>query len=86
MNWYVYIAISRIKFYYVGISTDPDKRVINHNKGKGSQMAKQQGPFVLVFKSAPFASKSEARIREARIKKWSRYKKEKLISGEWNLF
>ena len=46
-------------------------------------MARQQGPFTLVYKSNSYISKSIAREREIQIKKWSREKKEKLINGEW---
>ena len=84
MNWIVYIAKSKTGFYYVGITTNVDDRIQAHNFGKGSRMAKQQGPFYLVYKSNNYQNKSLARKREAQIKKWSRLKKEKLISGEWN--
>jgi predicted GIY-YIG superfamily endonuclease len=83
MEWYVYIAKTKFKHYYTGISPNPTLRIIAHNSGSGSQMAKQQGPFILVYKSQPFPDKSAARKREAQIKKWSRAKKEKLISAEW---
>jgi putative endonuclease len=83
MLWYVYIAKTKIGRYYTGITLDPEVRIIRHNKGKGSQMARQQGPFSLVYKSQPFLTKSIARKRESQIKGWSRDKKEKLISGEW---
>jgi predicted GIY-YIG superfamily endonuclease len=46
-------------------------------------MAKQQGPFELIYTSNYFPNKSEARKRETQIKGWSREKKEKLINGEW---
>jgi predicted GIY-YIG superfamily endonuclease len=55
-----------------------------HNIGKGSQLARQQGPFLLLYTSQPFPSKSEAREREIQIKGWSREKKEKLIKGLWS--
>ena len=83
MPWHVYIARARTGNYYVGISPDPQKRIVQHNNGKGSQMARQQGPFALVYVSSPFPNKSEVRKREAQIKKWSRAKKEKLIMGEF---
>ena len=83
MSWYVYIAITKTRRYYTGITTNPVERIIKHNKGKGSQLARQQGPFRLVYKSEPFITKSEAREREVQIKGWSRIKKEKLISNEW---
>jgi len=83
MLWYVYIAKARTGRYYVGITTDVSRRIEKHNSGDGSRLAMQQGPFVLVYKSEAFSGKSEARKREAQLKKWSRLKKEKLISGEW---
>jgi predicted GIY-YIG superfamily endonuclease len=83
MNWYVYIAKTHTGRYYTGITTNPLKRIIKHNRGKGSQLARQQGPFKLIFLSKPFPNKSEARKREIQIKGWSRKKKEKLINGEW---
>lgn len=83
MAWYVYIAKAKTGCYYTGITPDPNKRIIKHNSGQGSQMAKQQGPFELVYVSPEFPNKSGARKREAQLKKWSREKKEKLIKGEW---
>lgn len=83
MHWYVYIARARTGKYYVGITTSVTLRIEKHNAGKGSRMAQQQGPFSLVYRSLPFQSKSEARLREAQLKGWSREKKEKLIRGEW---
>ena len=75
MQWYVYIAKAKSGYYYVGISPDPKKRIIHHNTGKGSQMAKQHGSFDLVYTSPPFPNRSEARKREVQLKKWSREKK-----------
>ena len=83
MLWYTYIAKAKTGYYYTGITTDPKVRIIKHNKGEGSQMGKQQGPFILIYTSPPFINKSRARKREAQIKGWSREKKEKLIRGEW---
>ena len=83
MQWYVYIAKAGSGYYYVGISPNPKERIVRHNAGLGSQMAKQHGSFVLLYMSSPFPNKSEARKREVQLKKWSREKKEKLIKGEW---
>ena len=46
-------------------------------------MAREQGPFELVYVSAQFPNKSEARKREIQVKGWTKDKKKKLISGEW---
>ncbi len=83
MNWFTYIAQAKTGRYYTGITTDAAARLEKHNTGKGSRFAIQQGPFTMKYISLPFASKSEARKREAQIKRWTREKKEKLISGEW---
>lgn len=82
-NWYVYIAESITKRYYVGITQDVNERIKRHNKKRGSKFAVNQGPFKLVYQSDPLINKSVARKREVQIKGWSRSKKEKLINGEW---
>jgi len=81
--WFVYIVQANTARYYVGITTDPDKRLTKHNAGKGSQFARDHGPVKLLYTSAPFASKSEARKHEIQIKGWTRVKKEQLIGGQW---
>ena len=83
MTWYVYIAKAKTGRYYTGIATNLNKRLLEYNKGKGSQLARQQGPFTAVYISGPFPNKSEARKRETQVKGWTRKKKEKLINGEW---
>ena len=82
-NWYVYIAKARTERFYTGISDVPDNRIIEHNLGKGSRFAINQGPLQLIYVSPPFLNKSEARKREIQVKKWSRFKKLKLIKGDW---
>jgi putative endonuclease len=83
MAWKVYIAQSKTKRYYTGITQDPDKRLLRHNSGKGSRFAVQNGPLKIVYVSNDFDNKSLARRREIQIKGWTRSKKQKLISGEW---
>ncbi|MCK5288456.1 MAG: GIY-YIG nuclease family protein [Candidatus Omnitrophica bacterium] len=81
--WYVYIAQAKTGRFYVGITTDCERRIIDHNSGKGSKFAILQGSLNLVYVSSIFEDKSEARKREIQIKNWSRTKKIKLINGEW---
>lgn len=82
MPWFVYIAQAKTGCYYTGITTNPERRIHEHNTHSGSRFAKQQGPFKLVYKQ-PFISKSAARNREIQIKGWVKEKKQKLINGEW---
>jgi putative endonuclease len=82
-QWRVYICKVKTGRFYTGISINPRQRLARHNAKEGAQFARDQGPFELVYISAPFSSKSEARQREQQIKGWVHSKKEKLISGEW---
>jgi putative endonuclease len=82
-NWYVYIAKARTERFYTGISDSSENRIIEHNLGKGSKFAINQGPLRLAYVSLPFLNKSEARKREIQIKNWSHFKKLKLINGDW---
>src|SRR3989344_1319867 len=82
MPWFLYIAQARTGRYYVGITTEPERRIRDHNNGKGSRMAKGQGPFTLVYTSGPLSNQSAARKLEMQVKKWKRDKKESLIKGE----
>ena len=82
MSWFVYIAQARTGRYYVGITTDPERRIIAHNTGKGARMAVNQGPFTLVYVSETLPDQSTARKREMQLKGWKRKKKEQLINGQ----
>jgi predicted GIY-YIG superfamily endonuclease len=79
----VYIAEARTGRFYVGMSTDPEERITEHNQGRGAYFAKLQGPFSLMYTSSAYSTKAEAAKREKQLKGWTREKKEKLISGEW---
>ena len=83
MSWHMYIAQGRIGRYYVGISTNPELRLVRHNMKDGADFAVRQGPLKIVYVSPPLPGKSEARKREMQVKRWTRVKKEKLIRGEW---
>lgn len=83
MPWHVYIGQAPTGRYYTGISTDPYKRIQAHNSDVGAKFSHDQGALRLVYVSASFEAKSEARRREIQIKGWTREKKEMLIRGEW---
>ena len=82
MSWFVYIAEAKTGNYYVGITTEPARRIIDHNKGNGARMAKSQGPFVLVYTSPELPDQSLARKWEIYLKRWPRGKKTELIIGD----
>lgn len=85
MSWYVYIAQARTGNYYVGITTEPERRIEDHNKGKGSRMAMSQGPFTLVYTSPALPDQSTALKLEIEVKSWNRKEKKRLVQGELDL-
>ncbi len=80
MKWYVYIVQCSDNSLYTGISTDIIRRVQEHNESndKGAKSLRGRRPVKLAY-FEEYNSQSEARIREAAIKKWKREYKIKLI-------
>ena len=67
MNYYVYAIKSKNKSYiYVGISNNPQRRILQHNKAY-NKTTKPYRPFkcILIEK---YPSRKEARIREKYLK------------------
>ena len=77
--WYVYIVECSDGTLYTGISTDVEKRVLTHNKGKGAKYCKTRLPVVL---RAYFEveNRSQASKEEYRIKQLTKEEKLKLIN------
>jgi putative endonuclease len=80
MNWTVYIARCRDGSLYTGITTDPERRLAEHNSGSGGAYTRSKNPVVIVYKE-PAANRSEAQQRERAIKRLRRPQKEELIAG-----
>src|SRR6056297_730190 len=67
MKYYVYILQSlKDKKFYIGSTSDIDKRLSYHNKGK-NRSTKYRAPFILVYLEE-YTSKSEAMKREYYLK------------------
>ena len=82
MPFYVYILRCRDNSYYVGQTDDLDKRMAEHQSGVGCDWTRRRRPVELAYHER-FPTREEARAAEARIKPWSRVKKEALIRGDW---
>jgi putative endonuclease len=80
MNWTVYIARCRDGSLYTGVTTDPERRLAEHNSGSGGAYTRSKNPIVMVYKE-PAANRSEAQQRERAIKRLRRAQKEELIAG-----
>lgn len=81
--WYVYIIQCKDGTYYTGITTNVERRLKEHNSGTGAKYTRSRSP-VELEEYKEFKDRSEASKEEARIKKLTRIKKEKLI-GEWRV-
>lgn len=75
--FFVYMTRNNLNKLYVGVSSNPEKRLHDHNMKRGALFTKT-GVYQTVFKEE-HATLKEARQREIQIKKWSRVKKDKLI-------
>lgn len=81
---YVYILECADKTYYTGVTSNLEKRMIEHHTGvhPDSYTAKRR-PLKLVLFSE-FTDINYAILREKQIKKWSRAKKKALIDGSFD--
>ena len=75
---YVYILSCADGTLYTGYTTDPERRVDEHNEGKGARYTSPRLPVELVYRES-FASRSQACRREYEIKQLSRSEKQKLV-------
>ncbi len=63
---------------YAGITTDPARRLKQHNRGQASKYTAARRPVRLVWKEK-HPNRSSALRREAQIKRWPRRRKQALI-------
>jgi predicted GIY-YIG superfamily endonuclease len=80
--WF-YILRLRSDTLYPGATENLEERYKAHLNGKACRTTQIDPPVALVY-SEDYPTFSEARKREAQIKRWSRAKKEALVSGDLN--
>ena len=78
MPWFLYVAKCRDESLYTGITTDIPRRIKEHNAKKGAFYTKNKLPVELVYQEI-MPNQSEARKREAAIKRLTRKEKLELI-------
>ena len=78
MTCYCYILECADGTYYTGWTTDPERRVKQHNKGIGARYTKTRRPVKLVYLEEQ-PDKVTAMRRELAIKKLKRVQKSKLV-------
>ena len=81
MAFYCYILECSDGTYYTGWSTDPQRRLRQHNHGAGARYTRSRRPVRLAYVEE-LPDKVSALKRERAIKALSRPRKEKLIGKE----
>ncbi|MDG1163869.1 MAG: GIY-YIG nuclease family protein [Porticoccaceae bacterium] len=80
-QWYVYIVRASDQTLYTGITTDPERRLAEHQSGKaGAKYFRGRSAIEMVHIETGY-NRSSAAIREAAIKKLSRVQKWALINN-----
>ena len=78
-DYYFYLLRCSDNSLYAGICMALEQRVANHQKGKGAKYTRSRLPVTLVFQEH-LRSKGDALRREAEVKKWTKQRKERLVS------
>jgi putative endonuclease len=78
MSCYCYILQCADGTFYTGWTTDPERRVAQHNKGIGAKYTSARRPVKLVYLET-HPSRTEAMMRELAIKKMRRAQKSRLV-------
>lgn len=77
---FVYIVRCANGAFYTGWTTDLDRRIAQHNAGRGGAYTRRHRPVTLVYREE-VADRSAALRREAAIKQYDRQGKERLINA-----
>ena len=80
---YVYMVKCSDDLYYVGVTNDINRRILEHNEGTNTDaFTFKRRPVKLVYWQ-DFSDYNQAIDWETQLKKWSRKKKEALIAEDW---
>lgn len=79
--YYLYMLRLSDNSLYCGITKNLDRRLREHEQGRGSKYVKGRLPLNLVY-TEKHENRRKAMQREMEIKKWSKKKKEKLVENQ----
>ena len=82
LKGYMYILKCSDGSYYTGSTRDLEKRIYQHQQGKGSNYTKTRLPVKLVY-FEEYERVDEAFYREKQVQGWSRGKKKTLIKKRY---
>ena len=74
--WWVYVLLCKDGSFYTGVTNNLDKRLLDHQAGKGAKYTRSHYPIRIIYKET-FPTHSEALKREMEIKGWNKGKKVK---------
>lgn len=80
MAYYCYLLRCANGSYYTGWTTDPNRRVREHNAGRGARYTRMNGPVELVYVEE-VEDHSAALKREAQIKRYGHTRKAALVQS-----
>ncbi|HVW66442.1 MAG TPA: GIY-YIG nuclease family protein [Candidatus Peribacteraceae bacterium] len=80
MPHFFYLARCSDDSLYAGTCVDLKEREAKHNDGSGAKYTRSRRPIRIIYHEE-FDTLSEARKREAEVKKWTKAEKEALIEG-----
>ena len=80
MSWYVYLLSCQDNSFYTGITTDPKRRLQEHNydNKKAAKYTRARRPVKMVYFEL-CQSRSDAAVREYEIRKSSRKAKTEMV-------
>ncbi len=70
-RWFVYLLRCADGSLYCGITTDPERRLREHNSGRGARYTRGRRPVTLIYREH-LSSRAEAARREAAVKRLRR--------------
>jgi len=78
-NWFLYIIQTQEQTLYTGVTTDVDRRLAQHQSGKGAKYVKGRGTLTIVYQIA-VESRSQALKLEYKIKQLNRTQKWQIVT------
>ena len=77
--WFVYMVRCADRSFYTGVTTEPGRRVAEHNDGRGARYTRSRGPVTLVYLE-PAGDRGAALRREHEIKRLTAEGKRRLAA------
>ena len=80
-RWFLYMLRTPSGMLYTGITTEVERRLAQHQSGKGAKALRGKGELELVF-HYPAGDRSQASKLELKVKKLTKVQKEKLVKEQ----